>query len=516
MPKIEVRNSCICIHDYNWGDCPRLENQFRIFDRIVHNYGYIGIFFDQEEHILYLSRGIDIWFVEDCFKVRAVYNNNYDAYNDIGDCKLKVGPRDDRQKEILRFCLGMSEYRDNIHASQLSVNANTGFGKTYISIATISYFEISSIIITYSVSWLDQWKERIQQYTGIKKKEILMISGSAIINKLMKMKDTSKYKIFMVTHSTIKSYATEHGWKAIGELFKHLKIGVKIYDEAHLNFANMSMIDFYTNTYKTYYLTATPGRSSEEEDRIYSLYFKNIASINLFDDDIDPHTKYICIKYNSNPSVFDISECKNQYGLDRNKYTNYLVNKPEYYKLLTIVMDLALKVDGKCLIYIGTNNAIMITYQWLVNHYPELYGNIGIFTTLVSKEEKERNKEKKIILSTTKSAGASMDIDNLKMTIVINEPFKSHITARQTLGRTRANNTYYIDCVDLGFNPIRRYYTYKRPIFDKYAIDCSEINIRDTDLDFRYNTIMEKRINELQAPLVTFDNTPQPLVYFED
>lgn len=516
--KIEVRNSCIVINDCEWDDYPKLINQFRLFERITHSYDYIGIYYDQEERKLYLSRGVDIWYVESVVGSKAVYTKDYYKYDDIGNCKLKVGPRDDRQKQILRFCLGMSEYKENEYASQLSINANTGFGKTYIAIATAAYYEMKTIIITYSVNWLNQWRERVLQYTGISKKEILFISGSASINKLMKMKDTSKYKIFMITHSTINSYATDNGWKSIGELFKHLRIGIKIYDEAHLNFANMSMIDFFTNVYKTYYLTATPGRSSEEEDRIYNLYFKNIASINLFDDEIDPHTKYICIKYNSNPTVFDIHECKNQYGLDRNKYMNYLVNKAEYYKLLTIVMDLALKVDGKCLIYIGTNNAITITYNYLVHHYPELYGNIGIFTTLVSKEEKEINKNKKIILSTTKSAGASMDIDDLKMTIVINEPFKSHITARQTLGRTRADNTFYIDCVDLGFKQLRRFYTYKRPIFDKYAIDCSEIFIRDPDLNYRYNSITERRIELYHHSLVNIE--PQslvqiPLVNFE-
>lgn len=511
MNKIEVRNSCIVINDYNWGDCPKIENQFRIYERITHQFLYLGIWYDEEDKRLYLSRGIDVWYVEDCIGAKAVYTKDYYKYDYIGNAKLKVGPRDDRQKEILRFCVGQGEYKNTEFASQLSVNANTGFGKTYISIATIAYFEIKSIIITYSVNWLNQWKERIQQYTGIKANEILLISGSASINRLLKMEDTSRYKIFMITHSTIKSYSTKYGWKAIGKLFEHLKIGIKIYDEAHLNFVNMAMIDFYTNVYKTYYLTATPIKSSEEENRIYNLYFKNVKAITLFDKEVDPHTKYIAIKFNSNPSVFDISECKNAYGLDRNKYINYLVNKPEYFRLLTIIMDLALKTDGKVLIYIGTNAAIMVTYKYLMMRYPELGGNIGIFTTLVSKEEKELNKDKKIILSTTKSAGASMDIDNLKMTVVINEPFKSHVLARQTLGRTRADNTFYIDCVDLGFNQLRRYYNYKRPVFDEYALSCSEIFIRQPDLEYRYNDIVSKRNQEKTMPLITAQ-----LVTFEE
>lgn len=506
MSKIEVYNSCIVINNYEWGDCTKLESIFSIYERVTHQIFYLGIHYDEENKRLFLSRGLDIWYVESAIGEKAHYISKPYKYDYIGNTKLKVGPRDDRQKEILRFCLGKGEYKETETTSQLSINANTGFGKTYIAIATISYYEIKSIIIAYSVSWLNQWKERIMQYTRISKKEIKIISGSGEINKLLKTEDTSKYKIYAVTHSTIQNFASENGWEKISELFEHLKIGIKIYDEAHTNFSNMCMIDFYTNVYKTYYLTATPARSSEDENRIYNLYFKNIKSISLFNEDNDPHTKYICIKYNSNPSVFDISECKNAYGLDRNRYMNYLVNKAEYYKLLTVIMDLALKVKGKVLIYIGTNSAIMKTYDYLVKYYPEIWDDIGIFTTLVSKEEKEANKDKKIILSTTKSAGASMDIDNLKMTVVLNEPFKSHVLAQQTLGRTRADNTFYIDCVDLGFKQLRRFYTYKRPIFDKYASDVSEIYLRDPDLEYRANSIRQERSN-IKVPLIQMSLT---------
>ena len=473
----------------------------------------MGMYYEEEFRLLFLPRSVDIWYLEQCFNCKAYIDKNFDSYEDIGNCKLKTKPRDDVQKEALRFTVGAQEYSENKYKSQLLVSLVTGKGKTYISIATIAFFEIKSIIITYSIQWLNQWKEKIMEYTGIKEKEILHISGSADINRLFNSKNTSKYKIFLISHSTIQSYASDNGWDSISRLFKHLRIGLKFYDEAHLNFDNMCMIDFFTNTYKTFYLTATPARSSEDENRIYARYYQNIPKIDLFDDDEDPHTKYIAIKYNSHPNPFDIARCKNAYGLDRNKYMEYLTTRPEYFKILTIVMDLALKQDGKTLIYIGTNSAIQYTYNWILMNYPELYDNVGIFTTLVSKEERMINREKRIILSTTKSAGAAVDIDGLKMTIVLNEPFKSHVTAQQSLGRTRAQNTFYIDCVDIGFMPLRRYYTYKRPIFDKYALSCSEIILRDNELDARYNNIRDYRLQMYHQPLVNFSI---PLVSFEE
>ena len=87
----------------------------------------------------------------------------------------------------------------------------------------------------------------------------------------------------------------------------------------------MAMIDFYTNTYKTYYLSATPSRSDEDENIIYQLYFKNIPSVDMFDKEQDPHTHYLAIKFNTHPSTFEISRCKNMYGLNRSAYINYLI-----------------------------------------------------------------------------------------------------------------------------------------------------------------------------------------------
>lgn len=501
---IIVRNTHVAVTNYTLGKSPRLENYFRLYDRVTHTSYHLGMYYNEPNNTLYLPRGMDIWMIEQLLKTKAIVDHGFDTYSMTGDMKLKVGPRDDIQKEALRFMIGTQEYRDNEYKSQLAVNLATGKGKTYLAVATLAFFEMTGIIITYSVQWLKQWKERIVQYTGVSSKEIFFISGAASINRLMSMKDTSKYKIYLVTHSTIKSFSSTYGWESITELFKHLKIGIKFYDEAHLNFLNMSMIDFYTNTYKTYYLTATPARSSEEENIIYGRYFKNIPHIDLFDDEEDPHTKYIAIKFNSQPTVFDISDCKNQYGLDRNKYVDYLVNKPQYYELLRVILDLALRVDGKCLIFIGTNKAIYMTYRWIHANYPELSGDVGIFTTLKSKEEKVYEQDKKIILSTTKSAGAAVDIAGLKMTVVINEPFKSHVTAQQSLGRTRATDTFYIECVDLGFSPIKRYYTYKKPVFEKYATECSEILLKPMELTAKANQILDTRLQTMKKPFISF------------
>ena len=270
----------------------------------------------------------------------------------------------------------------------------------------------------------------------------------------------------MVTHSTLKNFGERFGWDSIGELFKKLNVYMKVFDEAHLNFENIASIDYATNTKKTLYLTATPIRSNSDENTIYKLYFKNVPKIDLFDADNDPHTRYHAILYNSRPTPQMRANCYNyMYGLDRNKYMNSLVNTEEFRKIMLVMMDKILRIGGKVLVYIGTNQAIEEIKVWIEENYPEYRGDVGIFTSTYTQAEKQVALSKTIILSTTKSAGAALDIRGLKATFVLNEPFKSEVLARQTLGRTRNDDTDYIEFVDTGFTSTRQYYRAKKPIF---------------------------------------------------
>ena len=305
-------------------------------------------------------------------------------------------------------------------------------------------------------------------------------------------RDPLKYTIFLASHDTIASYGDKYGWSKVEELFQHLKCSLKVYDEAHKYFDNIARIDFHSNTKRTFYLTATPERSDVDENKIYQLYFKNIPSINLVDDS-DRHTHYIALHYNSHPSPIDIQQCKNAYGFDRNKYTNYVVTRPNFFHLVNLLVDLIYGRYGKALIYIGTNQSIKVVYDYMLDHFPFLHNQVGIFTTLVeNKEEKLNNLKKKIILSTTKSCGECMDIYDLMMTFNLAEPFKSSVLAKQSFGRTRANESEYFDIVDNGFYFTKKYYEAKKPIFSQIAKSCKDVVLSDLELETRSTDILQK------------------------
>lgn len=492
MSKIIIYRTHIEITDYNLGDCSTIEKIFSIYDMTYHKRFPKGQIYDKDRKVLMLPRGIDIGFLERVLQSEPIVDTSIDPIGDIGSVRLRYKPRDSTQQEAIKFMLSMDKYYRNETSTMMSVNLNTGKGKTYCSIATAAYLGFRSIVITDNVGWLEQWKKFFIEYTDISKDEIYLISGAPSLMKLFN-RDPSVYKIILSTHSTLKSVGDKKGWNVITNFFKHCQIGVKFFDEAHLNFDNMFQIDCYTNTYMTYYLTATPGRSDMAENNIFKLYFKNVPSIDLFDENEDPHTKYAAIRFNSNPTPVDASRCKNNYGLNRNAYTDYLVKNEEFHKLLIILINMAIKKPGKHLFYIGTNDAILHVRDLIYSDFPELINQVGIYTSLIPSDKKKDELNKKIILSTTKSAGAAMDIKGLVETVNLAEPFKSRVLAQQTFGRTRDNNTIYKDIVDNGFLYTKKFYEFKKPVFKKYATDCLEININGDELSKKSNEILRSR-----------------------
>lgn len=504
MSKIVVKNTAIVINDYTLGDCRELEDNFKVYDPLTHQYNAFGMYYLEEKRQLFVPRGLDIWKIKQYLGEKYHDTVSPHPYKKMDNILIKYTPRDKQQKEALRFMIGVNEYSDNAYLPQLSVNLNTGVGKTYCSIATIAYLQIKSIVIAHSVSLLTQWKENIKEYTNLKDKDILFISGSSALQMILaeKSKRAEQAQIYLCTHGTIQSFCKQYGWDKLDPIFQILGIGMKFIDEAHTDFNNMLMIDFFSNVYKTYYVTATPARSDWRENRIYQLSIKNVPGIDLFNEEIDPHTDYIAIKYNSKPTPLQISSCRNAYGLDRNKYINYVTKQGTFRDMMVIVMDMVIKCRGRALMYVGTNESILRVYKWIGEHYPQFIGDIGIFTSLVDKKGKMEEKKKKLLLSTTKSAGLGEHIDKLKMTIVLAEPFKSSVLAKQSLGRTRDSNTVYVEIVDLGFKYTRKFYYEKLPVFNKYALSVSDTTIEQYELERRAKMLIERQKERIEKSAI--------------
>ena len=486
--KIEVKRTCIIINDYNLGDCPNVEKFFRIFD--MYSYIYMGMIYNSETLQLILPRGIDVPFLEEQFGCRAYYDNRMDNCIDIEPIRLKYPPRNEKQVEVVNFLTGNGKYYWNRDYSQYLLALDTGSGKTYLGIFYIAYLLKTTIIITASVEWLKQWRDRLLEHTDISHKKIFFIKGTpSIVNLLSKQ---NYYSVYLVTHSTILNYANNCGWDKVRYLFSHLGIGLKIFDEAHLNSENMYNIDLNTSTYKTLYLTATPARGDDNENNIFKRYFKNIPKISLFDPDKDPHTRYVAIKYNSGMSTLDIDSCMTMHGFNKMVYCDKVIDLDNFKKICYIIFDILSSIPGKKLVFLSTNDSILRFKSFIELNFPEYIGNIGVYTSINPNKFEALNNP--IILTTSKSAGAAVDIAGLTCSVQLAEPIKSEPQNKQRFGRTRGYNTLYIDVIDSSLSILRKYYERNLPMFEKYATNVSEVNFTNVNrLNDTFNSIMIKR-----------------------
>jgi hypothetical protein len=137
--------------------------------------------------------------------------------------------------------------------------------------------------------------------------------------------------------------------------------------------------------------------------------------------------------------------------------------------------------EDRVLIYHATNSAVMQSYRWIKYHYGQY--SIGIYTSLVPKEIKHEQLECKIILSTTKSAQALLDIAHLKKIIVFAEPYNSAPITRQVLGRLRDDNTELIEIVDVGFMRLFQWGANRKNIYQKYAKEVNELQLTEADIN---------------------------------
>lgn len=491
MAKIEVYYSHIKINNYTQGDCPRLENYFRLYDEVRHTSYYNHIIFDRVNNALFIPRGVDVFLVEQLLNSRAEYIIRPDEYLINTEIRMKYAPRDDKQKTTLKFITGTDEFHNYKNASQYLISLSTGSGKTYVATAYFAITGLKPMVCSYNLS--DQWRERIKEYSDIKDREIYTIQGADSIRYLMsKSREelNSKYKVYLATHGTISSLFNTAGMDAVHNLFIHLGIGVKVIDEAHKNFENTCKIDYSSNTLKTIYLTASPARGDERENRIFGLYFKNVPKIDLFGEE-DKHTKYIALRYSSNPTLFEMDSCMTNRGFSRTNYANYIVTKPNFYYMLHIIFDLISRFEGKKLFYVSSNEAIMAIYNYIHNdmtlrHY---WGKVGIYTSINPNKMSALDCE--IILTTSQSAGEGRDIPGLICAVNLSDPTKSEPLVIQKFGRIRLNG-YFIDLIDEGFKTLNKYYYNNLKLYNKYAVSSNDIYYNQQKMMDGFNKFKQK------------------------
>lgn len=481
MGKIHVFHTHIEIFRYEMGDVPQLEKHLSIYDRALHKRIPLGYEYNEENKTLYIPRGVNLKYLERLFNEKPVINYTADSYDKVS-IKLKTMPRDEVQQKSIAFLTGHGEFNRTLWESQLLLQLDPGVGKTYITIASLTVLGLKPIIITHTLRIEDQWIDSFKTMTDLNERDILIIRGTKMMEDMMSVDPSKiKQKVYLVNHKTFAQFMKKYGGEKLREFFQHMKFGIKIYDEAHLNFQNTLRIDYYSNTKMTIYLTATFSRSIDTETKLFRTVFSDIISYGAEhkNKDENKHMVYVSMLYNSKPGYDQIAYMNTFKGFSKMRYSEYTISCPKFIDVLLQTVNYFIVREGKMLVLSSKIDSANTIADILKEKFPNK--RISTFHSKVSIEDKVFALEADIICSTPQSAGTGVDIPGLR-TLIMTESYSSLVEAEQVSGRLRpykggTENTFYVELVDEGFDKVKKAFKKRLPVFHNKCVKVLSLKL---------------------------------------
>lgn len=480
MSDVRVFHTHIEVYPYVKGDCEDIERIMSKYDPVTHKRIDMGYYIENDT--LYLPRGINVSILEKYFHTTPAVVSKCDSYDKIKEGLGLFDPKNRIQEHAINFLCGEDDFAYTNRYSQLGLNIGTGDGKTYSAIASILKLKIKAIIITHQEKIKAQWIKTIDEMTSFPIENLCNISGTDVMNDIMK--DEIVADIYCVNHQTLNAYAREHGWSSIREFFQKIKVGIKVIDEAHKFFENTFMVDNFSNCFKTFYLTATFGRSDPSEVRIYNRAFSSLVrfgeeTINY--EEKRKHINFIVVYFNSRPEYGMLPNIKTNYGFSSYKYIDYELSESNnsLRKVLFNILEQTSHIEGRTLILSPKTETVDIIAK---NIEDRLGLDVGTIHSKNPNQLNEENRQKDIISSTIKSIGEGADIKGLRVLINL-EPIGSKTLADQVAGRLREyseeDDTYLFYPVDM---TLPESYNFLKRILPTMKKKCKEIIFMKMDI----------------------------------
>lgn len=472
---IKVFNTHIEIEPYRKGEEHDFEYGLSIWNS--HTFKLIPVGYQIQGNTLFIPRGISTGYLRSVFKSEITYMRRSDP-TETFKAEMTLDPRDEIQVDAIDFLTEKSKSAKSSILTQFILQLDTGLGKTYTMIHTIINRGVNAIIITHQELIKKQWYDTFLRATTLTKDDIIDFTGTDTIERYLKSED-KKCHIFLANHQTLNSYFKKVGYKGFHDLFKELKVGIKVYDEAHKFFSNILTIDYYTNTWQSYYLTATFDRANPYERIIYKKAFSNAVHYGEnADKDIDPHILLYVIRYHSSPTQYDRIHMVGAYGFSSYNFIDYALSEPGRMlpSILEMILDKVMQYDGKILITSPKIESVERIKDLVENYTDQQVSTIHSGNT---KKENEEARNCNIISSTIQSIGTGADIKDLR-TIINLEPISYPGLASQLRGRLRkieGKDSFLFYPLDLSIPGIDEMFKKILPVMKK---KCKEIYYIDT------------------------------------
>jgi len=325
--KIIIENTRIVLSnlDIDKEEFRKFKNRFGKYDEVYHNYTY-HLFKDLGSGKFVIPRYYYLGSITNRYNIEEIIDKSKkNPKIKIVKIELKKGfkCRDQLQIDAFAFLEQTILYK----SKNVMLNLRTGSGKTFLGIKLITFLKFKTLIILDKLDLLEQWIDKILEFTELDKKEIKTLTGTPKL--LDSIDNPDKYKNIKIFLTTYKSLSTilEKDFSFLKNFQKTFDIGLKICDEVHKEIKGLFTIDAANSIPYNLYLTATPARSDSKEDKLlsYILPFKY-----SFGRGIDKNIfhKILLISYNSYPNQEILESIENdKRGFNVIKYCKYISDK---------------------------------------------------------------------------------------------------------------------------------------------------------------------------------------------
>lgn len=470
------------------GTSPDLDKYFKYFDKRYRKFIDFLYLYDKENKTLIIPKGVNLNKIEEILMKTTTFNikdlsNEYSEPRKINNLYMKdeYEIKDKYQAESIDFLTT----KELSHSKMLALY--TGRGKTYCAISSIFRLKEPALIISQTLA--DQWVREITKYTKSDINDyIKIINGTENLRNLLNKQP--KHIFYITTSTTLFNYINKY--KEINSLIKHLGIGIKCFDELHMNFAQNVLIDSMCDTENTFYLTATPSRSNPGEAYVFKKIFETTPVYGLKTFFIGNYFNIRCIDYNTQPNDYERKTCYTNKGFSSINYWNYIFKSQKRIMyilgMIKMLIDELIKDDEdvKILIFLAKKDHIIYFKDMLEKLFEGNNLKFGDYTTNVDKKYKKFETKKNIIFTTIGSGAVGLDTQNLIATFSL-VPFSSNIIASQMMGRLRYienKEVYHYDFIDKGF-PDMEHQRMKR--LNIYKVKSKSIKYRNISMQDTIN-----------------------------
>ena len=319
-----------------------LLKKLSMWDKVSHQYTFHMYDFNEETKELRIPAGIPRDLLIKYLVTNPSNTVEYEFCNDIRIPRnfsprysMLVEPRSNIQVRALDFLR-----QQNLPQRFLSLD--TGDGKTFCVVSyAVRTGQIPAIFVS-SLKLLEQWKEKILQYTDIPEDEILLVADGNID----KIDFTKNYQFLLFSHRTVGRYLDTDEDHDLEALLNKLHYTMKVFDEAHLDMESIVRIDRETSL-SSLYVTATPLRSNRDEDLLYQRIYQTVPKFtsrnNSIEDQTEKYHNVVIVKFNSKPSMefqIDFQKKSSRRGFNVPVYTNYIMEEDNFSQYVNIIYQI--------------------------------------------------------------------------------------------------------------------------------------------------------------------------------